>query len=127
MLEAFRHVVHAAGYSAAGLRHMFGTQIAARVELVLGLLAVAWFLILGRSVGELIILVLLFLALLGVEAVNTAIEQIVDHLSPEHSDFAMITKDLGSAAVGLFSVVAGIYVVGVTCDAFGLIRLWGTG
>lgn len=41
----------------------------------------------------------LFLLLITMEAVNTAIEEIIDRISPEVSDTGKYAKDLGSLAV----------------------------
>ncbi|MQW68644.1 hypothetical protein GHK50_06065 [Sinorhizobium medicae] len=41
----------------------------------------------------------LFLLLLAMEAVNTAIEEIIDRISPDVSDTGKHAKDLGSLAV----------------------------
>ena len=51
------------------------------------------------------------LALLTVEALNTAIEVIVDHLSPEWSEFGKQAKDVGSAAVFLMILINVIWFI----------------
>ena len=123
MLRAFRHVVHAAGYSWDGFRHLFRSEIAARLEIVAGVLATVWLLILGRSIAAFVILAILFCIVIAVEALNTAVEVLVDHLSPEHAEFAKAAKDLGSAAVFAMLAAAGIFVLAVTADTLGLIAL----
>ena len=47
--------------------------------------------------------------ILSVEALNTAIEVLTDRLSPEWSQMAKDAKDLGSLAVGLMLLVAGVF------------------
>jgi diacylglycerol kinase (ATP) len=123
MLEAFRHVVHAAHYSAAGIRYMLATQTAARIELGFAALAFLWFAILWRSFGEFVVLAILLLVLLAGEAANTALEEVVNRVSPERSAFGAHTKDLGSAVVFFLAVACGLYVLAVTLDAFGWIAL----
>jgi diacylglycerol kinase (ATP) len=59
---------------------------------------------------------MLLLALLAVEALNTAIEVIVDHLSPEWSEFGKHSKDIGSAAVLLMITVNAIWFLMVLSD-----------
>ena len=51
---------------------------------------------------------------LAIEALNTAVEVLGDHLSPAYAEFARRAKDLGSAAVffGLSGVT--IYVIAVS-------------
>jgi diacylglycerol kinase (ATP) len=57
----------------------------------------------------------LVLLLIAVEALNTALEVLVDHLSPGWSQFAKDAKDLGSLAVacviGLVLLYAGAVVL----------------
>ena len=124
MREAFRHVVDATGYSLAGFWHLVGREIAARIEIAVSAAAVTWLLILRTSPGEILIFLLLFCILMSVEALNTCIELIADHVSPQHSAFARTAKDLGSLAVFLMLVAGGLYVVAVTANKLGLIALW---
>ncbi|WP_374433824.1 diacylglycerol kinase [Tabrizicola sp.] len=92
------HFFAAAGYSLGGLQRL-SRESAFRQELALiaGLLVVL--VVFGASVPELLGLLALGLALIAVEALNTALEVLVDHLSPGWSQFAKEAKDLGSLAV----------------------------
>ncbi len=92
------HVIAAFGYSMAGARFLLKEE-AARLECVLFLVAAAFFAVSGVGLWQWIILAMLFLFTLMVEALNTAIELVVDRTSPEISDFGKHTKDLGSFAV----------------------------
>lgn len=123
MLRAFLHVVHAAGYSYAGLKHLVRSELAARIEIFAGAAAFIWFLVLGRSLVEIVVLLIIFCILMSVEALNTAVEEIVDKLSPEHSEFGRVAKDLGSTAVFFMLLAGGIYVLAITADAAGLVAL----
>ena len=117
MLKAFRHVVHAAGYSLAGFRHLFQSELAARIEAGAGLLSVIWLILLGRPVRDYVILAIIFCALISVEALNTAVERIVDRLSPDYSEFARVTKDLGSFAVMCLLLANGLFAAWVLWTA----------
>ena len=121
MLEAFRHVVHATGYSMAGLRYLLRSELAARIELAVSAAALVWFLILGASLGQIVVLLLLVWILMSVEALNTAIEVIVNHLSPDYSDFAKAAKDLASFAVFCMLAAGAIYVAYVTATRLGFV------
>ena len=106
------HFFAAAGYSAGGARRLW-REAAFRQELA-GLAGlVALFLIVGASAGEILGLLLLGLRVLAVEALNTAIEELVDHVSPGWSDFARHAKDLGSFAVMCALVATGLYAAWV--------------
>ena len=123
MLKALRHIVYAVGYSMAGLAYMMRSEIAARIEVAAVVLAVLWLAILGRPISDFLVLLMLACILFAVEAVNTAIEVLVDRLSPEQSNFAKVVKDLGSTAVFFLLAASGIFLAAVTADAFGMISL----
>lgn len=105
-----RHLLDATGYALQGFRRLT-RETATRHELLGGALAVALLLWAGASLMQWIAFLCLFCALLAAEALNTAIEVLVDHLSPEWSQMAKDAKDLGSLAVGLL-VVANVGFVG---------------
>jgi diacylglycerol kinase (ATP) len=109
------HLLAAAGYSLAGLRRL-SRESAFRQEILLiaGLAVVCA--VSGASVPELLGLLALGLILIGVEALNTALEVMVDHLSPDWSAWAKDAKDLGSLAVAC--------VVGVVLTYAGVVILW---
>lgn len=55
--------------------------------------------VLGATWAEFAIFAGLCLLLVATEAINTAVECIVDRVSPEWAEFARDAKDLGSLAV----------------------------
>ena len=101
------HLVDAAGYSLQGMRRLL-RESAARQEVLAGVLGAAALGLRGASIGQIIGFAMLVLALLAVEALNTALEEVVDHLSPGWSEMAKNAKDLGSLAVGLVVVIVGV-------------------
>jgi diacylglycerol kinase (ATP) len=106
------HFFAAAGYSAGGARRLW-REAAFRQE-VAGLAGlVVLFLVLGVSAGEMLGLMLLGLLVLAVEALNTALEEVVDQLSPGWSEFAKNAKDMGSFAVMCALVATGLYAAWV--------------
>jgi diacylglycerol kinase (ATP) len=108
------HFFAAAGYSLAGLKRLAReTAFRQEVALILGLLVL--FLVFRASLPEIAGLLVLGLGLIAVEAVNTALEVIVDHLSPGWSAWAKDAKDLGSLAVacmiGAIVLYSGIALI----------------
>lgn len=101
------HFFAAVGYSVAGLRRLM-RESAGRQEagLILALLVV--FVALGASFVAVLGLLALGLLLLAIEALNTAIEEMVDHLSPGWAEWAKNAKDLGSFAVAC--VIGGVLI-----------------
>jgi len=102
------HVIQATGYSLAGFRVLMREE-AARLEVVMLLVALVSFYIAGVAWLHYFILAAIFFVLLCVEAINTAIELIVDRTSPEISEYGKQTKDLGSFAVFCMLAVFSIY------------------
>lgn len=102
------HFVAAAGYSAAGLRRAL-RESAFRQEAALGVIALVILVVIGASLGHFVAQAMLWLVMLAFEAVNTAIEALVDRLSPDWSEFARDTKDLASLGVAALIVANALY------------------
>ncbi|RGP35507.1 diacylglycerol kinase [Pseudotabrizicola alkalilacus] len=105
------HMVDATGYSLAGLRRLLA-ETSARQEIAgggLGALVLVWA---QAGAWQWLGFVVLFAALLAVEALNTAIEVLVNHISPGWSEAAKQAKDLGSLAVALM-IFANLAYVGM--------------
>ena len=92
------HFFAAAGYSAGGMRRLWG-ESAFRQEL-LGMVVVPVLLwALDASLLHYLVFAGLALLVVALEALNTALECIVDHLTQDWAEFARDAKDLGSLAV----------------------------
>lgn len=100
-------IVHAAGYSAAGLQAAYAGEPSFRQEVwvaVLMLPAAFW---LGSGWVEVALLAGSVLLVLIVELLNSAVEAVVDRVSLEHHLLSKRAKDIGSAAVLLSLVLCG--------------------
>lgn len=115
------HLIAATKYSIAGLRVLL-KEAAFRHELILAIIMLASLFFVGATGTQLIILLVLVLILFATEALNTAIENIVDKISPERSDFAKETKDLGSFAVSCVLLGAIAYWIYALLTALNLIN-----
>ena len=93
-----RHLLAAASYSAAGCGRLL-KESAFRQEAAAAGLVLAIHFVIGSDIGTIVVAVMLILATFAVEALNTAIETVVDHVSPHWSEAAKHAKDLGSFAV----------------------------
>lgn len=101
------HFYRSCTYTAAGLKTAY-REAAFRQELLLGLLVVPLSLLLPLSGIMVLILNLCWLAVLSTELLNTAIESVVDLVSPDYHELAKRAKDLGSAAVGVALFALGL-------------------
>ena len=107
--QGIAHLFAAGGYSVAGLRRALG-ESAFRHEVLFFLAALALFAWIGATLAEFLGLAVIFLLVFGMEAMNTAIEELVDRVSPEVSRTGKHAKDLGSFAVFCMLVAAGLYI-----------------
>jgi diacylglycerol kinase (ATP) len=101
-------IIGAAGYSLSGLRSCFVNEAAFRQEVLAFAILLPILFLLPVSGFMKIVLLLVNTLVLIVELLNSAIEAIVDKASPEFHDLAKRAKDMGSAAVLLSLLVAGI-------------------
>ncbi|MEM8822371.1 MAG: diacylglycerol kinase [Pseudomonadota bacterium] len=109
------HPFAAFAFSMAGLGFLLG-QRAAQIQLVFLAITVVVFALIGASLSQWLVMVALFMACLATEALNTAIELLVDRVSPEISDFAKHAKDLGSFAVCCALLIFGGYGLRVVAE-----------
>jgi diacylglycerol kinase len=92
------------GFAIQGILRFFKDENNARVHLLASVLVISFSLYLKISAGEWL-WVLLCIALVWItEAINTAIEKIVDFISPEFNPKAGEIKDLAAGAV-LFAAI----------------------
>lgn len=104
----WRHLIDSTGYSLKGLKLAFHHETAFRQELALCviLLPLAWWI--GDGPVEWILLLGSCLLVLIVELLNSAIESVVDRIGTEHHELSGRAKDIGSAAVMLSLLLAGL-------------------
>lgn len=103
------HILAASSYSISGVLRLW-KETAFRHEVFLFLAAFLALVAAGASAVEILALCGIFLLLVAFEALNTAIECIVDHLSVEWEEYAKHAKDLGSLAVMCCLLCGGIFV-----------------
>lgn len=93
-----RHLFAAFGYSLGGAGRLL-RETAFRHEIVAGVVIFSVFSAVGAGLRDYVMMVILLLGLAAAEALNTAIEEIIDRISPEWSSTGMHAKNLGSFAV----------------------------
>ncbi|GAK70739.1 diacylglycerol kinase [Agrobacterium rubi TR3 = NBRC 13261] len=106
----FRHLFAAARYSAQGLARLW-KEAAFRHEVLAFGAGLVLLGVIGAPFAHYMIFSGLTLVLFAVEALNTAIEEIVDRVSPEFSSAARHAKDLGSFAVFCMLLANGGFVL----------------
>ena len=106
--KGLRHLFAAGGYSMAGARRLLG-EAAFRHELLAFAVAMVGFVLTGATFFQYVAMGILFLVMMAFEAINTAIEEIVDRVSPEISEMGRNAKDLGSFACACLIVANAGY------------------
>jgi diacylglycerol kinase (ATP) len=99
--KGIRRLIAATGYSLAGLRAAFASEEAFRIESLLFVVMAPLGLWFGETNVEKVLLVGSLVLVLLVELLNTAIEAIVDRVSPDYHELSAVAKDIGSAVVML--------------------------
>lgn len=112
-----KHFFAAATYSWGGFTRLLG-EAAFRQEAFAFVLGIAAYAVSGASLLHYVTFAALMLLLFAFEAINTAIEEIVDHVSPGYSLAAKHAKDLGSFACMCLITINGANV------AYTLYTLW---
>lgn len=103
-----RRVLNATHYSLAGLAAAVRHEDAFRQELILVVLLTPLALWLGATGVERALLIGSLIIVLIVELLNSAVEATVDRISFENHRLAKRAKDIGSAAVMLSLLNAGV-------------------
>lgn len=99
-------MLHATGYSLAGLRAAWH-EVAFRQEALLAMVLVPAVFWLGQGWMERSVLVGTVVLVLIVELLNTGIETAIDRIGPEWHALSKRAKDMGSAAVLLSLLFCG--------------------
>ncbi|MGB3268410.1 MAG: diacylglycerol kinase [Rhodanobacter sp.] len=103
-----RQVWNAFRWSMKGLRAAWRHEASFRLEAMLAVVLVPLGLWLGDGGVEKLLLVLGPLLVLSAELLNSAIEAVVDKVSPEFNELAGRAKDMGSAAVFVLLVLVAL-------------------
>ena len=107
--KGLNRMLHAAGYSLAGLRAGWG-ETAFRQEAIASFFLLPAAFWLGTNWVESALLAASVVLVMVVELLNTAVETAIDRIGPEWHDLSKRAKDMGSAAVLLSLLVcAGIW------------------
>jgi diacylglycerol kinase (ATP) len=108
-ITGIKHVFAATSYSIGGIKRLWG-ETAFRHEVLLYLIVLGIFAAIGANMAEFLAATILALLLIATEALNTAIEVVVDHISPDWNEFARDAKDLGSLAVMCLLIANGLFL-----------------
>lgn len=113
-------IAQSAANSMRGLREGLRTEASIRQEVAVALLALPCSFFVASNLWIWLALVASVLFVLVVEFLNTAVERLCNHVTPERHEAIRVTKDLASAGVffallmtGLIWLVALLYRLGL--------------
>ena len=100
------------GHAFRGLKTLLQTQHNARIHALATVLVIAAGALAGLTVTEWALIALAVIGVLATEALNTAIEFLVDLASPEQHPLAAKAKDVAAGAV-LIAAIGSVVVAGL--------------
>ncbi len=103
-----RRIINATGYSWQGLKAAFQHEAAIRQELLLLVIAGVILCLLDLPTLERLLMFSSVVLVLIVELLNSAIEAVVDRVGSERHELSGRAKDIGSAAVMVTLLLAGL-------------------
>lgn len=101
-------IARSAANSLRGLREGLVTEAAVKQEVALAVAALPLSFLVATNVWIWLALVSSVLFVLAIEFLNTAVERLCNHVTPEHHEAIRVTKDLASTAVFFALVMAGL-------------------
>jgi diacylglycerol kinase len=110
------------GFAFRGIGLLFKTQVNARIQAVIAIIAFTTGAVIGLHKIDWIGLIICTVIVFAAEAVNTAIEKLADHLHPgQHPEIGKV-KDLAAGAVLIISI--GALAIGILIFANRLFELF---
>ena len=96
------------GYAGRGIRIVFGTEANMKIHFVISILIIISGFIFSISLTEWILCLLCFGLVIGAEMVNTALENLVNLVSPDYHPLAGKVKDIAAGAVLICAILSAI-------------------
>ena len=93
------------GYALKGLKDIILNENSFRIELIIIILLIPFVIIIDILLVQKLVMFISLMGILIAEAINSAIERVVDLVTLEHHDMAGRAKDVGSSVVFLSIVV----------------------
>lgn len=101
-------IIKSFGFAWAGIRYAFATQVHFRFHCLAMVLAVGLGFFFGVSRLEWLAIILCIVLVLSAELFNTAIESVVDLVSPAYHQLAKVAKDTAAGAVLVLAIGSAI-------------------
>lgn len=113
-----KRLIDATSYSFKGIAACWRNESAFRQEVLLVAVLLPLSFGVAASIEQWLLLILPLLLLLLVELLNSAVENIVDRIGHEHHELSGRAKDMGSAAVLVCLLMAGLSWLAISWKNF---------
>lgn len=116
-----RRIWESINNSYRGLREGLTTEAAVKQEMALAALFLPLSFLVATSLWTWVALVASLFFVLAVEFLNTAIERLCNHVTPERHEAIRVTKDLASTGVFFALLLAGLIWLAALLERFDII------
>ena len=106
--KSFKRFTQSFKFCYEGMKYAFYHEQNILVMMVVGIIALVLGIVFKLALSERLALILTIGVVLSLEMLNTAIEAVVDLVSPQKHPLAKVAKDAASGAVGIMSIFAAI-------------------
>ena len=113
-----RHIIGALLYSLAGLRRAWSNEQAFRHEVLILPVLIVLLAVIRPGVGWTAALMAAWLLVMGLELLNSAIEEAFNLISPEYNLHVKYGKDMASAAILMGLLINGVLWLCMLWDRF---------
>jgi len=95
-------------YAIQGIKSVVGSEVNLRIHLVIAIFVIVCGFFFGISATEWMLCLLCFALVIGMEMMNTAIENVVDLVSPGMHPLAGKAKDIAAGAVLICAIISAL-------------------
>ena len=96
------------GYAFKGIKAVFGNEANMNIHLIISILVIVCGFIFNISISEWMLCIICFGLVISLEMLNSAIENLVNLVSPEQNKIAGKIKDISAGAVLIAAICAAI-------------------
>jgi diacylglycerol kinase len=111
MIINIKKRIHSFGYALNGIFYAVKNETHLKIHIVIALFVCTLGFLLNISIIEWAICLLCIGLVIGMELINTAIERVMDLISPEKNDIVGKVKDIAAGAVLVCAIVS--FVIGI--------------
>lgn len=116
--KGFERIINAFRFTFKGIRSAWSNEEAFRQEALVLIPVIPAGLLIGETFFEKALLICVWLLVLVIELLNSAIESVVDRIGYEKHPLSGQAKDMGSAAVFIGISIAIIIWISIICERF---------